>query len=479
VGLSLALTAVAAAQPSVVGQWASPVTTGTIAIHSSLMHNGNVLFWTYSLKRGIGPTIAKVVNTTTGVVTDVTPTFNADFYCGGITFLQNGKLFVTGGQNEYGVVRGGVTNTEIFDPTTNTWTQGPAMNYGRWYPTNFEMSDGTVLISSGFDSGGVTNVHPMELYNPTYQTITVLPTTANTPTLTDTYPRLHLLPNGLIFNSGQRADTQMYDPVAQDWYFVSNSKFGTRQEGTSVLLPGLWKVLAAGGTLTENAGGATNTAEVIDLSQASPQWAYTGSMTYARYNHNVVLLADGTVLAVGGNTQGIYDSPVYAAELYNPNTGTWTVMASQQGSRGHHGTALLLPDGTVYSAGSDNGTSLDDTYEIYSPPYLFTGTTRPVISSTPKSVNYGQTFTIGTQQAKNITRVALIKPGADTHDNNMDQRYVDLTWTVGTNQLTATAPPSAAYAPPGYYMVVIVDNNGVPSVMPFMQLMPTYVPPKH
>jgi hypothetical protein len=464
-----AASAQANAQASVTGQWGSPIQIGVTGIHAALLPNGNVLLWTYSVKRSTGPTIAKIYNPTTQAVVDASPTFDVDFYCGGMTFLADGTLFDTGGQDENGVARGGVQNTEFFNPTTSTWTQGPDMTYGRWYPTNVLMPDGTVLILSGFDSTGITNVHPMELYDPTTDTISVLPVSANTPQNTDTYPRMHILPSGLIFNSGQRSDTQMYNPVTYTWSFVSNSIFGKRQEGTSVLLPGLEKVLAAGGTHTQNAGGATNTAEIIDLSQSKPEWASTGSMTYARYNHNLVLLADGTVLAVGGNTSGIYNSPVEQAELYNPTTGKWTVMASQQANRAHHSTAVLLPDGTVLSAGSDSNTSLDKTVEIFSPPYLFNGA-RPTITSSPESLVYGEKFTISSPTATSISRVALIKPGVDTHDNNFDQRYVDLTFTTSNGIITATAPASGNYAPPGYYMLVIVNSSGVPSVMPFLTL---------
>jgi hypothetical protein len=470
--ISLALlcaTPAAIAQASTVGQWASPLQIGVTGIHAALLTDGKVLLWTYSLHRDTGPTIAKIYDPITHTTVDASPSFDVDFYCGGMTFLADGTLFDTGGQDENGVSRGGVQNTEFFDSATSLWTQGPDMTYGRWYPTNVLLPDGTVLILSGFDSTGDTNVHPMEQYDPVSDTISVLPVSANTPQNTDTYPRMHVLPSGLIFNSGQRSDTQMYDPLAQTWSFVSNSNFGKRQEGASVILPGLEKVLAAGGTHTQNAGGATSTAELIDFTSSDPQWAYTGSMTYPRYNHNLVLLADGTVLAIGGNTEGIYDDPVEPAELYNPATNAWTVMSSQQANRAHHSVAVLLRDGTVLSAGSDSGTSLDQTVEIFSPPYLFKGG-RPTIASSPKFIAYGQIFTITATAAAKISRVALIKPGVDTHDNNFDQRYVDLTFTTGNGIITATAPASGEYAPPGYYMLVIVNTNGVPSIMPNLRL---------
>jgi hypothetical protein len=176
------------------------------------------------------------------------------------------------------------------------------------------------------------------------------------------------------------------------------------------------------------------------------------------------------VLVVGGGGGGgQYTNPVLAPELYDPKTGQWTVMASQAIQRTYHSTAVLLPDGRVLSSGSDNGASTEHTYEIFSPPYLFNGA-RPVIQAAPASIGYGSSFTITTADASTITRVALIRPSATTHADNMDQRYVDLTFTTGSGTIQATAPANGNLAPPGYYMLVIVNANGVPSVMPFLLL---------
>jgi hypothetical protein len=143
-------------------------------------------------------------------------------------------------------------------------------------------------------------------------------------------------------------------------------------------------------------------------------------------------------------------------------------MASQAVQRTYHSTAVLIPDGRVISSGSDSG-SQDQTYEIYSPPYLFNGA-RPTITSSPATLTYGQKFNIITPDASTITRVALVRPGATTHADDFDQRYVDLTFKVGTGGVQATAPANGNYAPPGYYMLVIVNSSGVPSVMPFLQI---------
>src|SRR4029077_3234776 len=149
-------------------------------------------------------------------------------------------------------------------------------------------------------------------------------------------------------------------------------------------------------------------------------------------------------------------------------TGQWTVLAPQSAQRTYHSTAVLLPDGRVLSAGSDNGT-LSSTIEIFSAAYLFRGA-RPVISSVTGNISYGQPFTVSTPDVSSVTKVALIRPTATTHAHNTEQRYVALSFSKSANELTVTPPSSGTVAPPGYYFLVIVNSSGVPSVMPFVQL---------
>jgi hypothetical protein len=125
----------------------------------------------------------------------------------------------------------------------------------------------------------------------------------------------------------------------------------------------------------------------------------------------------------------------------------------------------------VLSTGSTSGEQYDDTYQIYSPPYLSAGT-RPTITNAPTTVNYGQNFVVTTPDASSITSVALIAPTATTHANNMTQRYVPLNFVIGSGNVTATAPMNGNFAPPGYYMLVIVNNTGVPSVASWLQIPP-------
>jgi hypothetical protein len=240
------------------------------------------------------------------------------------------------------------------------------------------------------------------------------------------------------------------------------------------------KILVAGG------GPSTNTAEVINLNGATPTATPTGSMAYGRRQNNLTVLADGTALATGGNSSGAslvdINAGVYAAELWNPATGQWTTLSSMQVTRQYHSTALLLPDGRVLSAGGgicgtcDTVGYLNKNAEIFSPPYLFAKdgsgslAPRPTVTAAPGTVSEGSQFTVSTPDAASITKVALVKLGAVTHSNNMDQRYVPLSFTAGNGSLTVTAPANINIAPPGYYMLFIVNSAGVPSVAPIVNV---------
>jgi galactose oxidase-like protein/glyoxal oxidase-like protein len=467
--------------PSKIGAWSVPGMLCAsdqaclIGANAAVLPSAKVLFYYYPPPTGTNSN-ALVLDPQSGEVTDVTLPFAIDIFCSGMSFMPNGQLLVTGGFMEgTSVATAGIFNATIFQPRTSTWSMAQNMNYARWYPSTVELPDGTMLALSGIDNTGRVRQKVMETYNYKTNTWTVLPASANMPSNTlhyTAYPRMTVLPSGLVFLSAPDTESYEFNPSTNTWSYVATNNFGFRFYAPHVLLPGLEKVLVAGGTLVESPspGTATNTAEVIDFSVGSPAWSYTAPMTYARVNHNLVLLADGTVLAVGGGGgNGAHVSPVFTPELYNPTTGTWTLMAPQIVPRTYHSTAVLLADGRVLSAGANDRGSMQETYEIFSPPYLFQGP-RPVISSVPASLSYGANFTVTTPDAASIVRMALVKPGATTHADNFDQRYVDLTFTIGSGQITATAPASGNYAPPGSYMLVIVNSSGVPSVMRFLTL---------
>lgn len=464
----------ASAPAATLGQWSTPANWGVEAIHLALLHTGKVLGFGYP--QGDATFVpAMLLDPTTGDVKDVTLPFTGDFFCAAQSILSDGRVFVTGGLigNPFpGVPDWGINQTAFFDPATEAWTAGPNMHYARWYPTSVEINDGTILEVTGKDENA--HYEPInESYDPVANTWKVLPPPANVSAGHDTYLKLKLLPSGKVFNAGADAQTMVFSPSTNIWKPLGTMTFGTRYHGAAVLMPGNPnKVLALAGTQNYMGGGATNTAEVIDTSASDPQWVPVHAMNHARYNANFTILADGTVLAVGGATLSRYDGPVMTPEIYDPVGDTWTDMADQSAARPYHSTALLLADGRVISAGSDNPANYtyDKQYDIFSPPYLFKGPRPSITSVSTTSLGYNQAFTITTPQPTKVASVAMIRAGAVTHDNDMDQRYLTLTFTPGTGLLNVTTPVNASTAPPGWYMVVILSKQGVPSIAQWVQI---------
>jgi Domain of unknown function (DUF1929)/Divergent InlB B-repeat domain/Galactose oxidase, central domain len=458
----------ASPDPAQVGSWSDPMPLGVVGVHAALLSTGKVIY--YELP---GSTLghARVFDPLTGVSTEADPNLDWSVFCSGIATLPDGRLFSTGGEpprTSANPVGTGVENDAFFDPATQTWSGGPPMAYPRWYPANVDMPDGTVLVMGGesrpVEGDNDNLVGPIESFDPGTSEWTTLPSSAD---LKGLYPRGILLPNGHVLVPGQQAMTKELDPATDQWSSVAPMIYGARNAGGVVLLPGLQRVLTSGGIT----GGksVTSSSEILDLSATSPHWVSTGSMATARMHHNMVLLPDGTVLAVGGGQDGHFGSPVETSELYDPSTGTWRTMAAQLAPRSYHSTALLLPDGRVISAGSNSGSSYEATEEIYSPPYLFKGP-RPTITSAPDTIGYAGGFDVQTPDADEISRVALMRLGATTHGWDTNQRYVDLDFTSDGGVLHISGPSDTAEAPPGYYMLFILDANGIPSVAPIMAL---------
>jgi hypothetical protein len=301
------------------------------------------------------------------------------------------------------------------------------------------------------------------------------------------YPRMHVLPvpeeekelypAGKAFCSGNGPDTKMLNLRTWEWTDVGRLNWHVREDGCAVLLPlrppdYRASVLVFGGSTQEGGRGeVTGTAEIIDLSSKSPHWQWAESLRDKRVNASSVLLPDGKLLALSGNSSHQFDRPVLNVELFDPDTGMWEMMAPMTVPRGYHSTALLLPDGRVLSSGTTPYGFWELRMEVYWPSYLFRGA-RPEIEQVPKSIAYGQPFEVSYQCPEGeIRSVVLMRPGAMTHAFDMEQRHVELVVQQrGPRHLTAIAPRDEHVAPPGYYMLFLLTDNGVPSGAEFVQL---------
>ena len=476
----------AMAQANVQGQWSTLSNTMPInPVHVALLNNGELLVVAgsgdckptlegcpsgppYGPSNGSG---ALLLNPVTGqTISQLSVSW--DMFCNGMVLLQDGTALIDGGTLQYGPFYG-LSQAAIFDPSTNTFTNTANMAHGRWYPTVLTLSDGRIMTFSGLNEDGKTNA-TVEFYT--------VGSGWSTPFgsfwTPDLYPRLHLLPNGDVFYSGGQTQSKLFNPSTATWTDVATTNYsGSRHYGTSVLLPLTPgnnydpKVIIMGG-----GNPATDTTEIIDMGASTPAWQYGPNMSEARIDMNAVILPNGEVLALGGSADDEDTSTASLnADLYDPMSNTFTSAGANAYPRLYHSVALLLPNATVWLAGGNpsRGTYQQE-MEIYQPAYLFnpdgTMATQPTITSAPSSISYGNTFSVTTPNAASISSVVLVRNGTVTHAFGMDQREVGLSFTAGSGTLTVTAPPNGEIAPPGYYMLFLVNNAGVPSVADFVQV---------
>ena len=468
-------------QANVQGKWQTvPAQMPINPIHTALLSNGKILVVSGSGNNPPQTTYSVGVwDPSNNSLT--TQTQSWDMFCNGMIVLPDGRPFIVGGNLQYDPFFGW-NRTSIYNPTTGVFVDMEDMAHGRWYPTTTVLGDGRVMTFSGLDEQSNTNTQ-VEIYK--VGAGWSAPLTAGwTPPL---YPRLHVLPNGKVFYSGSTTQSRTFDPSSNTWSGViaTTNYGGTRVYGSSVLLPLMPpnytpKVMIFGG-----GNPATATTEIIDLSAASPAWTNGPAMSAPRIEMNATILPNGNILTVGGSLNDEdANTASLNADLYDPVANTMSSAGANAVPRLYHSIALLLPDATVWVVGGNpTRGSYEKSIEIYSPAYLFkpdgSAATRPTITTAPSVTGYGSSFQVQTPDAANIASVVLMKDGSVTHAFDMDQRLVGLNFTAGSGALTVTGPPNGNIAPPGYYMLFLINNAGVPSIAKFVQVSPapTDVPP--
>lgn len=359
------------------------------------------------------------------------------------TYLADGKILVHGGFTP--------RETFLFDPATLSWSRKGPTAHERFYSTTLTTADGRALTLFG------SAAKSLEVYDGTW-----LPPVGVPPAMNhhEWYPWAYVLPDGRIFIAGPHTPTHRFRwhngvTELEQFATIAGDRSSTGEKGTSVLLPlrppdYVPRVLIAGGDF----GPAQQTAEWIDLT--APVWRALPNLSVPRAQQvNTVLLPDGRVLLAGG-VDGADGGPVEIFDPRAPELG-WERCATMRIPRGYHSTAILLPDGSVLMGGDKPGQWKSGEYtehERYFPPYF--AMPRPVISSAPAVVTYGATFAV---DATDVAEVVLLRPGAVTHGFNMSQRLVECAVTGQT----VTAPPNGNVAPPGPYLLFVVNAQRVPS----------------
>jgi hypothetical protein len=495
-----------------------------LPVHVALLHTGKVLAFGGSgnnpkkLHKSDPPELFEpdYTGNTDGKISSITQEgIEGDVFCVGHAFLPDGKLFLAGGTFQYDGLLGkpfplpffwGLEHTYIFDPEKLSWTRVKNMRHGRWYPTCVMLPDGKIATFAGLSKLPPWVILPFnEIYSPEENKWQYIKGGTKFLPL---YPRIHLLPNGELFYSGSY-NTHLTFPFSLWGFKIATFSFTEkkwkdlphppkelhRQEGSSVLLPLLPEenylariILIGGGDTVAN--NATDTVEMIEFKpEETPRYKPIQGMKNKRYYVYPVILPDQNVLVVGGKT-GHGGHPkkhkceeiapgelkhnqmaVRDTELFITKDGKWITLARMEVDRLYHSNAILLPDGSVMTMGSNPMRECNESrVEIFSPPYLFRGE-RPKITSCPKELDYGQTFEIETANDSKIKSVAFIRPSTTTHCLNPEQRYVGLTFQQSLSKIIVNIPTNRNVLPPGYYMLFITNERDVPCIAPFVKIL--------
>lgn len=455
--------------PAQVGQWGPLIPLPAVAIHSALLPSGRILLFQGDFASG-GQQY--VLDPQTGAVTHV-PDAAADLFCAGQAVLADGRVLIVGGTSTSGGL--GVADVTAFDWHSETWNALAPMHFPRWYATGTTLSDGKVLATSGYDKNSSDIVATPELYSPgtnSWQSLTA----ANHSM--PVYPFIYQLPDGRIAHLGGSEDpttSEVLDLSTNQWTSIDSRVI----DGGSIANYAPGRFIKAGSAADDGySGSSAKTAYTLNMNAPGATWQPTANMAFPRSFLNLTNLPDGTVLATGGGTDksGFVDAnAVLPAEDWNPASGSWTTYAAMSAPRLYHSVAVLLPDGRVYVAGGggDPGVSDQRSAQLFSPPYLFKGP-RPTISSAPATAKYGATSFVGTPDSGSITRVSLIRTGSVTHAFDENARATSLNFSQTAGGLNVDMPTNANDVPPGYYMLFLVNGQGVPSVASFVRFPAPY-----
>jgi galactose oxidase len=494
--------------------WSPVISLPVTPIAVANLPNGTLLMWSafapYSYEGdigyGAGQTYTGIYTPSTQTSTDVLVTNTGDdMFCPGTAVLPDGRVLVNGGSSS--------PKTSLFTPGTGNWSVSGEMNIPRGYEADTMLSYGTLangsltgveVLTLGGSWSGAQGGKTAEVWNSTTGAWTELDGVPETNIIGPDPQGLYRGDNHLWMFAQSGGSVFQAGPSAQmNWITTENggtiTSAGNRGtdpysiNGNAVLYD-VGKILKVGGApaYQQSTGTtyATNSAFLIDISAgpgSTPKVTQLTPMSYERAFSNSVVLPNGSVVVIGGQSipEPFTDSAaIMVPEIWNPLTQAFSLLNPMQTPRTYHSTAILLPDGTVFVGGGGQcGVGCAQNHlnaEILTPPYLLnangTAATRPVISAAPTSGTLGSTLSVTTTGP--VTSFVLMRLSATTHTVNNDQRRIPLTitqTTAGKNgaEVYTLAMPSAdpGVVLPGYYMLFALNSSGVPSVSATVQIL--------
>ena len=472
--------AVAAAVPlNQGGEWGDVIVWPHTPVSIANLPDGRILTWSGSEREHWPGT----EQTYSAVWDPATNSFVENFYeghnmfCSDLVSLEDGRILALGGRNT-------VDKVSAYDFSTNTWTPLESMNTRRWYPTSMMLGNGDVFTAVGkggryperYTVGeGWSLLTGADLQGP------ILDYGTNKDGA-GWWPLMHLDPRGQVFHYGATPQMHAIDPTGNGGVTpLGANNFSWFPEEAVAIMYAEGKILVAGGAVDSGTNTSSAKSAIIDITNATPVVTEIGPMNIARQFQNEVVLPNGDVVIIGGNTSGQKFSDngaVLEPEIWNPTTQAWTLGNPMDVPRNYHSTAILLPDGRIlsagggYSAGNPDHPATHTDGQVYTPPYLFnadgTLATRPAISTAPEKVNSGEQFAVTT--SSEVSRFTMIRMSATTHTMNTGQRLVEVPFTGSNGNYQLTAHSNTNVLVPGHWMLFALDAAGVPSEAHLVQV---------
>lgn len=485
------------------GMWSRVFDTPIVSIHASVLPDGRILtfgaapggnvqdgrtlvFW--DPRKGVGGNAFQIVPNVQ----------NVDSFCASATLMPDGRLLASGGASREGPFSS--RESMSLDWKTSAPVRDFDLAAPRWYGTMIKLPDGRAIITGG--GAPYANADPNrpdaapdisstpEIYTPGHGWHSLVGAYS-----TDAfgaknarwwYPRQWVSPTGSVFGISTEKMWEMQTGGNGSIRTISNFKTAadnnTRPNvgptSTAVMFD-TGKIIQVGGNgyyngYPTNSSAAATVFDITAIGNGRVTTSETAPMANPRQWGNATVLPTGKVLVTGGSryADDAGGNAVLASETWDPATGRWTAGASSAVYRGYHSIAALLPNGTVMLAGGGvPGPVRNSNAEIYYPAYLFRQqgggsvlAARPrIVSASTATTGFGQAIDVQTGTGDDIAEVSLIAVSSVTHSFDSNQRRMKLAFRKTENGINVTMPNSPNLAPPGYYLMSVINTAGTPS----------------
>ena len=471
-------------------QWSAIYPLPQVPAAAANLPDGRILFWSaedrFYFSDNEGQTYTSIFDPVSGLATDrLVSETNHNMFCPGTTNLPDGRLLVTGGI--------GSPMSSIYDPQTNSWSATARMNIPRGYQANVLTADSQVLTVGGSWSGPTAD-RTGELWNeadgwrilPNVKIDTMVGPDPGGIYRADNHMWLFATADNRVLHAGPSVNMNWITTGGDGSIRAAGGRGDDSysQNGNAAMYD-VNRVLKTGGAPAYENTTATRASYSIAIG-SEPTVTRLTPMSYPRAFHNSVVLPNGQVVVVGGQTQPVPfsdNTTIFIPEIWDPVTRQFSTMPAMQVPRNYHSVALLLTDGRVMVGGGGLcGAGCNANHpnlQILTPPYLLdsngTAARQARITRAPAEAALGNTISVDTDMA--VASFVLMRSSSTTHTVNNDQRRIPVSHrSASATRHSIELPTNPGIVSPGDYMLFALDARGVPSISQRIRISTAGVP---